>query len=78
MNADFKFFTATVKRFYKNTSILSSGNKYEIILDQRKLKTPLGKIFEVNSKPLALAIAHEWDSQKEIINRSGMHLVNKI
>lgn len=65
---------ATVKRFYKRTNILSSGDKYEIILDQRKLKTPQGRVFEVNSKPLALAVAAEWDAQKETIDRSSMHL----
>ncbi|XP_011506118.1 PREDICTED: ATP synthase mitochondrial F1 complex assembly factor 2 [Ceratosolen solmsi marchali] len=65
---------ATYKRFFRNTGILSNGDKYEITLDQKKLKTPLGKVFEVNSKPLALAVAHEWDSQKELINRNFMHL----
>ncbi|XP_011154831.1 ATP synthase mitochondrial F1 complex assembly factor 2 isoform X3 [Harpegnathos saltator] len=65
---------ATVKRFYRRTNILSSGSKFEIMLDQRKLKTPQGKIFEVNSKPLALAVAAEWDAQKEIIDRGNMHL----
>ncbi|KAH0949160.1 hypothetical protein HN011_000271 [Eciton burchellii] len=65
---------ATMKRFYKRTNILSSGDKYEITLDQRKLKTPEGRIFEVNSKPLALAVATEWDAQKETIDRSSMHL----
>ncbi|XP_032669594.1 ATP synthase mitochondrial F1 complex assembly factor 2 [Odontomachus brunneus] len=65
---------ATVKRFYRRTNILSSGGKFEIMLDQRKLKTPQGRIFEVNSKPLALAVAAEWDAQKEIIDRGSMHL----
>lgn len=66
---------AAMKRFYRNTGILSSNeNEYEITLDQRKLKTPLGKVFKVKSKPLALAVAHEWDSQKKTINRSLMHL----
>lgn len=65
---------ATVKRFYRKTNILSSGGKYEITLDQRKLKTPQGKVFQVESRPLALAVAAEWDMQKEIIDRSSMHL----
>jgi len=64
-----------MKRFYKRTNILSSGDKYEITLDQKKLKTPQGRVFEVNSEPLALAVATEWDAQKGIINRSSMHLV---
>ncbi|XP_012227833.1 ATP synthase mitochondrial F1 complex assembly factor 2 isoform X2 [Linepithema humile] len=69
-------YVATVKRFYRKTNILLSGDKFEIVLDQRKLKTPKGRIFEVNSKPLALAVAAEWDAQKEIIDRGSMHLTS--
>ena len=48
-------------------------------MDHRKLKTPKGKTFEVSSEPLAYAVALEWESQKETINRSNMHFVrNKI
>ncbi|KYM78051.1 PREDICTED: ATP synthase mitochondrial F1 complex assembly factor 2 [Atta cephalotes] len=67
---------ATVKRFYRRTNILSSGDKFEVTLDQRKLKTPQGRIFEVNNKPLALAVAAEWDAQKETIDRGSMHLTS--
>ncbi|XP_076377744.1 ATP synthase mitochondrial F1 complex assembly factor 2 homolog l(2)k14505 [Megalopta genalis] len=67
-------YMATVKRFYINTNILSNGDKFEITLDQRKLKTPQGKVFEVNSKALALAVAAEWNAQKGVIDRSNMHL----
>ncbi|KAK2581205.1 hypothetical protein KPH14_008004 [Odynerus spinipes] len=65
---------ATVKRFYRKTNILSNGGKFEITLDQRKLKTPKGKVFEVNNKALALAVATEWEAQKNIIERESMHL----
>jgi ATP synthase mitochondrial F1 complex assembly factor 2 len=43
-------------------------------LDQRKLKTPKGSPFHVESEPLALAIANEWSSQKDVIERSRMML----
>lgn len=69
--------SATLKRFYRKTNILSNGDNYEITLDQRKLKTPTGKVFEVANMNLALAVAVEWDSQKETINRSQMHLVSQ-
>lgn len=62
------------KKFYKNSSILFSDGKYEITLDQRKLKTPTGKPFAVESEPLALAISTEWNLQKENIERSSMIL----
>lgn len=65
---------ATRKRFYRKTGILYSDGKYEITLDQRKLKTPGGKHFSVQSEPLALAVATEWDAQKDKIQQSNMHL----
>lgn len=71
------FITATApKRFYKSSSVLYSGNnQYEITLDNRKLKTPNGGQFVVRSEPLAIAVAAEWNAQKETIDRSRMHLV---
>jgi len=69
-------FEAPPKRFYKNTNVLSSDGSYEITLDQRKLKTPKGQVFKVRNKPLALAVAAEWDAQKEKILQTNMHLVS--
>lgn len=65
---------APVKRFYKHTSVLFNDGKYEITLDHRKLKTPKGAPFTVKSEPLAIAVATEFDNQKEHIERSKMHL----
>ncbi|KAF5394341.1 hypothetical protein PHET_11786 [Paragonimus heterotremus] len=61
-------FSAPIKKFYKNVTVsqtLIPGERspvYEIQLDQRKLRTPG-------------ALAHEWDSQKNTIQRHCMHLV---
>ncbi|XP_069677108.1 ATP synthase mitochondrial F1 complex assembly factor 2 [Periplaneta americana] len=65
---------AAPKRFYRRTSILHNDGKFEITLDQRKLKTPGGNAFIVDSEPLALAVAAEWDAQKEKIQQGCMHL----
>ena len=54
--------------------VISSGGQYEVTLDSKKMKTPNGNIFTVNSEPLALAVAHEWQTQKDIILLSQMHL----
>ena len=62
------------KRFYKNVDVISSSGQYEIVLDSKKLKTPNGLIFNLNSEPLALAVAHEWQTQKDSILLSQMHL----
>jgi ATP synthase F1 complex assembly factor 2 len=69
---------ASRKRFYKNTGILRGEGKFEVTLDQRKLKTPKGNPFIVESEPLALAVATEWNSQKGNITRSKMHLVGVV
>lgn len=71
-------FIAVRKRFFKKTDILYSNGKYEVTLDQRKLKTPKGNLFTVDSESLALAVATEWDSQKEKLDQSTMHLVRNI
>ena len=44
-------------------------------LDHRKLKTPLRNLFLVPSKPLAAAVAQEWQDQQEFIQPTFMHLV---
>lgn len=54
--------------------MLYCDGKYEITLDQRKLKTPRGTLFTVESEPLALAIATEWNTQKDTVERSTMML----
>ncbi|XP_018578180.1 ATP synthase mitochondrial F1 complex assembly factor 2 [Anoplophora glabripennis] len=69
-----RFYAAPPKRFYKNTSILRSERKFEVILDQRKLKTPKGNIFSVENEALAIAVATEWNSQKDKIVQSKMHI----
>lgn len=49
------FAASPPKRFYKRVSPLNCDGKYEITLDDRKLKTPSGAPFYVTSEPLALA-----------------------
>jgi len=63
------------KRFYNSVNVVSGGSEsYEITLDSKKLKTPGGSVFSVGNESLALAIAHEWESQKEQVLLSQMHL----
>jgi ATP synthase F1 complex assembly factor 2 len=65
------------KRFYKNVSIAESSQsptKYEILLDQRKLKTPSGNLITIENEYLALALAQEWNQQVKQIDLSSMHL----
>lgn len=74
INTFVSFTASQPKRFYKQTNVLSTDTGYEITLDHRKLKTPNGTVFTVKSEPLAIAVATEFDSQKEHIERSRMHI----
>lgn len=47
---------------------------FEINLDRRKLKTPGGKLFTVPNEALAIAVATEWDAQRETLKFYTMHL----
>lgn len=67
--------TIARKRFYKTVETISSGdNQFEICLDGKKVKTPKGNIVKVRSRPLALAVAQEWDCQKDKVQMNEMHL----
>lgn len=55
-----------------------SPGGFEINLDHRKLKTPQAKLFTVPSEALAIAVATEWDSQKDTIKFYTMHLVSRV
>jgi len=46
------------------------------MLDKYKLKTPMGKVFRVQSEALAIGVATEWDSQCEFIKKPTMYLVS--
>jgi len=48
------------------------------MLDKYKLKTPMGHMFRVQSEALAIAVATEWDSQREFIKKPTMHLVSNL
>jgi len=48
------------------------------MLDKYKLKTPMGKVFRVQSEALAIAVATEWDSQHQFIKKQTMYLVGGI
>lgn len=72
-----KYSTATAerRRFYQDVSISQGeGGLYEINLDRRKLKTPGGKLFTVPNEALAVAVATEWDAQRDTLKFYTMHL----
>lgn len=63
------------KRFYKQVSLAKVDERSsEIQLDGRSVKTPKGQVFRIDNEPLAVAIAQEWNCQKEWIRPNRMHL----
>lgn len=68
------------RKFYKEVSVINevdkeSGNQaYRILLDHRVLKTQGGQVLQLDSYPLALAIAEEWSSQDESLQLGQMRL----
>uniref|UniRef100_A0A673W0Z1 ATP synthase mitochondrial F1 complex assembly factor 2 n=1 Tax=Salmo trutta TaxID=8032 RepID=A0A673W0Z1_SALTR len=63
------------KKFYEDVSIShGEGGMFEINLDRRKLKTPGGKLFTAPNEALAIAVANEWDTQKDMLKFYSMHM----
>ena len=60
--------TQPKKRFYKNVSVIQSNGQFEINLDHRKLKTPLGSPLLVRLVPIS------DNKAKIIVFRSPMSL----
>ncbi len=58
-----------MKRFYKEVSLgFDENNNFTILLDERPVKTPSGKLLSTPNKVIAEAMHHEWSIQKDIIN----------
>ncbi|MEO9781142.1 MAG: ATP12 family protein [Sedimentitalea sp.] len=60
------------KRFWKTTAVAKDGEGYAIELDQRRIKTPAKAALLLPTRPMAEAVAAEWDAQKEVINPLSM------
>ena len=61
------------KRFYQRATV-GEGPSYPVLLDGRAVKTPAGGTLAAPSRPLAQAIAAEWDAQGERIDPATMPL----
>jgi chaperone required for assembly of F1-ATPase len=60
------------KRFWKEASVVEAETGYAVTLDGRAVKTPAKQALHVPTRAMALAIAQEWDAQKDIINPNTM------
>ncbi|MEQ9555810.1 MAG: ATP12 family protein [Rhodospirillales bacterium] len=73
-----------MKRFYRAVTVApvvpeggaddGGGEAFQILLDGRKVKSPVARVLAVPSRPLAEAVAAEWDAQSEKILPASMPL----
>ena len=67
--------SAERKRFYRDVTVYKQdGGQFGILLDHRRLRTPLRKLFLVPSERVALSVAQEWNAQHSFVQPSLMHL----
>jgi chaperone required for assembly of F1-ATPase len=62
------------KRFYKSAEPAETGSGWEIRLDGKGIRTPLGAPLAVPSRALADAVAAEWAGQGERIDPASLPL----
>ena len=63
-----------MKRFWKLTEVAIQDGGWGIALDGRAVRTPARAPLVVESRPLAEAIAAEWDAQNDDIDPASMPL----
>lgn len=63
-----------MKKFYDKASVAEVASGFSVVLDGRDIKTPATKLLVVSSKPLAKAIANEWQGQGEKVDLKTMPL----
>lgn len=64
----------TFERFYTRVRIVAQDEGFSVFLDDQTLCTPLGRTLIVKSRPLAEAIAAEWQMQGKRIRPATMTL----
>lgn len=62
------------RRFWKAAHIRPAGDGWEVLLDDRPLRTPGKQPLILPTEPLARAIADEWDAQTDVIDPLSMPL----
>ena len=57
-----------MKRFYKQVALAEAEDGWQVTLDGRKVRTQAGAQQVVPSRPLAQALAGEWDGAGEVLD----------
>lgn len=68
-----------MKKFYKSVAVSQNeAGQYQILLDNRPLKTPLKKDLHLSSQEIANLIAKEWDQDVEEIDVQSMRFMSLV
>ncbi|MBN9445078.1 ATP12 family protein [Bosea sp. (in: a-proteobacteria)] len=65
-------------RFYKQAGTLEQDGLFHVALDGRMARTPARKPLAVGSRPVAEALAAEWEAQSERIDPARMPLTRLV
>lgn len=65
-------------RFYQETGVVERGGLHHVTLDGRTAKTPARRPLAVASRPVAEALAAEWQAQTERIDPARMPLTRLV
>jgi len=66
--------TPVRKRFYKDAGVTETEGGFAVTLDGRPIRTPSGRVVAVPVRPLAEAVAAEWQAQGETLDPLTMPL----
>lgn len=66
---------ALPKRFYRQVSLQQNERGWRLLLDGKTLRTPAKQALCIAHKPLAEAIAAEWEAQLEFVQPGTMPLM---
>ena len=66
------------RRFYTTVDVAEDGGLWCVTLDDRSVRTPMKNPLGSPQKPLADALAKEWDAQNPVIDRDAMPLTRLV
>lgn len=66
------------KRFWKEVSVGARETGFTVLLDGREIKTPAKSPVLIPSKPLAAAVAVEWDAVEGKIDPADMPMTRRV
>ncbi len=70
--------TTRPKRFYRAVSVDGAAPAFRVLLDGKPIRTPARRELTLPAKPLAEAVAAEWDAQDEHIDPGTMPLTRLV